>query len=339
MIGFLFIFLVSPTSFSEETLGQFSIDNIFISTGIDFIDSHKGNFDLQDSSMSFLWTKEKSLSGIVRLGSQSLMNPPAIFKSQVLDELGTYEAYVQYEGVIYGRLRMGLIPIEFSIEGRTQEYQMDLPRSLLFSQRIIGLRDYGLSYFIENQGFYTQLAVHNGEAGENLDGRVYYTASWGWSDQHRMDIGISGHTGVSQPESTLLQSSNLGGVDLSLKAQWKMWGPYLHWTPDNWDLLIEYMQGELEQKQNPQADQFRSGHLDLSYTLSGKFKFMARYDHFDSRFKVKEDYQRELSLSLVFLGRHGNSRLILLATKVTDSSHTLGDRYSLTWKITPKVLP
>ena len=271
------------------------------------------------------------------MGLSKANESPGIFQSTVSDEWGIYEAYAQYRGS-YGRLRAGLIPIEYGVEGRLQEYQLDFSRSLIFSQRIVGLRDYGLSYFIENQRFYTRLAVHNGEAGQNLDGKVYYTAAWGWSNQHHIDIGVSGHTGEAKPESTLLQSSSFAGVDLSLKSRWRMGGPYLHWYPNNWDFLIEYMQGSLDQKKNSKVGPFGSGHVDLSYTMDRSVKLMARYDHLDPHFKVKGDRLEEISLGVAFLGKYNNSRLTLLITKVMEEGiNTTHDRYILTWKVTPKV--
>ena len=116
-----------------------------------------------------------------------------------------------------------------------------------------------------------------------------------------------------------------------------MGGPYLRWHPGHWDFLVEYMQGSLDQKRNPKAGKFRSGHVDLSYAFGGKIKLMTRYDHLDPHLKVTGDRLDEISLGVVFLGKYGNSRLTLLATKVLEEGvNIINDRYSLTWKITPK---
>ena len=335
LFPFLLTGAISLADEVGENLGRLSIDNVVLAAEFELTDSQRGSFDVRESTISFLWEKEDKLSAVFRLGGRKLINPPRIFKKIVIDELGLYEAYAQHKGV-YGRWRMGLIPIEFGVDGKVQEDQLDFSRSLIFSQRVIGLRDYGLSYFVRHQNFYTRMAVHNGESDENFDGRVYYTASWGWSQKH-LDIGISGHTGQAKPESTLLQESNLGGVDLSLASLWKMGGTYIHWNSYRWDLRLEYLKGALDQKKNPGASEFLSGHADLSYKMGSRTKLMFRYDHLDPNTKVKGDFLKEISLGLVLFGRHNNSRLIFLVTKALEEDVNIpNDRYSLTWKVTPR---
>ncbi len=326
-------------SLGEENLGKISIDNILVEAQLHFPEGALGGFYFDKSSISILWEKSPWLSSRVRFGSKKLINPPQIFQETTINDIGFYEAYGQYEG-IYGRIRMGLIPLDFGVNGRTQEYQIDFPRRLIFSRRIIGLRDLGLSYFIEHQGFYTKLAIHNGESGQNLDGDFYCTASWGWH-YNNIELGLSGHAGTTQPHSTLLQSSHLAGVDLSLKSRWQVFNPYFLWyKKDHFQFLAEYTYGSLDQEFNPQADSFQSWYMDFNYILHRKFKLMTRYDYLNPSLKVKRDQRHATSLGLVFLGRHSNSRWIFVTTVISrnQQKHISEAQYTFTWKLTPKIL-
>ena len=131
---------------NEENLGDISIDNIVIATEFEFIDSQRGNFDIGESLVSFLWQKEAKLSGIIQLGSQRLINTPKIFQDIVMDELGIYEAYAQYHGA-YGKLRVGLIPIEFGVEGRTQGASIRFLKESYFFTKNCGVEGLWIELF------------------------------------------------------------------------------------------------------------------------------------------------------------------------------------------------
>ena len=168
---------------AEGDLGTVFVDDIFISTNLSNLSSTDTiGFSIDQSSISLNWQKGKDLSGLMRLGPLSLINPPEIFQLEPLVGWGPYEVYIQYDHSLYGRVRGGLIPLGFGLGGRNLESSLLLPRNQIFSKRVVALRDYGLSYFLESSmGLYTQLMIHNGDSNnDNLDGELYYTANWGW---------------------------------------------------------------------------------------------------------------------------------------------------------------
>ena len=87
------------------------------------------------------------------------------------------------------------------MEGGLKESERFFYRGLVFSNKLVGLRDFGIAYSIKHSNFYTRLMVHNGEAkAENPDGRVFYSANWGWQSR-KFEFGISAQTGEVKPES------------------------------------------------------------------------------------------------------------------------------------------
>src|SRR5262249_6269441 len=143
--------------------------------------------------------------------------------------LGFYEAYGQFSGS-YGQFRAGLIPTGFGINGRKTLGELDLPRPMFLAQRWVTLRDYGMSYEIDNRHYFTTLAIHNGEVTENNeDQETWYTGSWGWRDEDRFQIVFSGQTGGTNAASTGSSHSTLGMFDPTKSAHWRMGVAGLHW--------------------------------------------------------------------------------------------------------------
>ena len=331
---------LSQTFASDDDSSEVFIDDIFVSTNLQFLPEDSViNFSLDQSSFSMLWGVGWGLSGVLRLGSLGLINTQEIFQEELSKEWGSYEAYLQYNHGSLGRIRMGLIPLEFGLEGGVLESQLLLPRSQIFSKRVVALRDYGLSYFIETQyGLYTRLIVHNGESAKNRDGELYYSAAWGWSSDF-MDMGLSGYTGLTRPNSTLDLESYLGGVDLTMNAKWKVGSAYFRWdSGSNLAFSLEYLMGKVEQKDNPNASEFAMGNVSLEYRLTDRTALLTRYDKMDPNKSLHGDQQTEISLGLVFWGKSKNARLSIVAVRVLEQSIDLvNDRYGLTWSFSPRI--
>ncbi|MCB0385757.1 MAG: outer membrane beta-barrel protein, partial [Bdellovibrionales bacterium] len=294
-------------------------------------------FNLRESLLGFRWSLDHSLGAKIALGSLSLLNVPIHFDAAPSDELGIVEAYGEYTAP-YGAFRFGLIPLEYGVEGKTREGDLQLPRSLMYSHRVIGLRDYGMRFLTEHKGYYTRMTVHNGEGGENLDGRVWFTASWGWTDHEKVDFGFSGRTGTTKPASTSLSGDTLAGVDPNLEAKWRMGTTYIHWAPHRWTVTLSGTWGEVEQDKK-KGKKFLTGYFDLGYDLTPNFGVLGRFDYFDPNDKAKKDGQREISLAWVWRSREGNSRLYFIGTKVEEEGPKVNnDEFRLIWQLTPQSL-
>src|SRR5690606_34021741 len=133
--------------------------------------------------------KDRKLSAYIAVGSTLSRNLPAYYAVVPHEELGFYEAYGEYVGV-NGQLRMGLIPLNFGYDGILDQSERIFKRALPYSERILGLRDLGLSYFTSHNGYYTEIVGHNGEIDNQQDGRLWTTGRWGWSNDRNFRAQI-----------------------------------------------------------------------------------------------------------------------------------------------------
>ncbi|MCB0357775.1 MAG: hypothetical protein KDD40_12235, partial [Bdellovibrionales bacterium] len=114
--------------FAAEKLGTMAVDEVLLRPSFKVAEGQDAEFNIGESSFSLSWFKTQDLGGVIRIGPESLINPMLHFQDDVSDRIAIVEAFAQVKGV-YGRLRMGLIPIEFGIEGSWLESEMTFSRS------------------------------------------------------------------------------------------------------------------------------------------------------------------------------------------------------------------
>ncbi len=326
---------------AAEKLGKFDIDDITLRPRMYVQEEQNSGFGLGESSIGFYWKKDETLSTHWRIGPRFLLNTPAFFgdADTSAKDVATLEAYGEWAGV-YGKLRLGLLPVDFGIEGRKKESELLFPRSFIFEERWVNLRDVGINYEIENNGYYTELTIHNGEGLDNPDQRVFVTSRWGWTDFENLDVGFSAHTGTTKPESTSLAKTHLAAFDKDEKSLLRILDLYGDWHPHGWKLAFEVQAGELEQQE--EKTPFKMGYIDLGHRQSDFFSFTFRYEHYDPNYHADDDLKKRISLAFEFSDRLGNSSLILLARKNLEESSELhrelhNDELMLIWRILPTV--
>ena len=328
----IFITLFGLSVFAQEKLGVLSVEEVLLRPYFLLQEPQSGEFFLGDSSVAFGWKKSHTLGAIFRIGSQTLLNSSARFSDTVDDRLGVIEAFGQVTGDD-GRLRVGLVPLEYGVEGGWLESELTLHRSLFFQRRVIALRDFGLSYQVGHQGFYSQMAVDNCKSGGNTYGRMFLTANWGWSNYRNLNLGVAAQTGTTKPESTSTSNDTFAGVDPTQEAKWRLANLFFHWYPNNWQVLLEVHLGELEQ--NKVATKLSGGHFDLGYRLNPYSQLLLRYDHFDPNEKSYGDLEREVSLGFGVSDKHNTNSLYVIATKAIEQGQEVNnDQLRLIWRLT-----
>lgn len=330
----LFLFL-STTVFAEDRLGKLELDEIILRPELRFIEPFEGEFALEYATVGVLWTLDGNFSARLRWGPLAQVNTPVIYSPDASPESwGVYEAFGQFQGT-YGRLRAGLIPLDFGLEGKLQENRLDFPRAMPFRLGIVGLRDLGLSYYVGHNGYYTQMTVHNGEGGANKDGRMWYGANWGWENSRNIHVGLSGQTGSTEKESTQTSTAELAGFDPQREAHWRQGMFFVHWYPRRWDFRLGVFAGEREQDEK--VERYQGAHSDLIYAMSPQWKLMTRYDYFDPDTREKNDRSQEISLGIGIDMGSGTSTLHIIGTKVLEEDKEVAnDRLLLSWLIVPK---
>lgn len=332
---FLVVFCLLFTQISsaqKESLGEFAIKEIFVDARFSVDEPYQGQFSVDQSLLSFSWFLDPGFSAVMTLGDFALINRPGFYKASSLSGLGLIESYVQWKGV-YGYLRAGMLPISFGAEGMLRESQIYLQRSLFTQAKITPLRDMGFEYFVKSSGFFTSLAIHNGEGFEELDHRMFFTGNWGWTNDRNTTVGISGQTGTTKPDSTSGASFDFGGANLTKKVKWRTMSVFAHWTPNNWHVLMDYYLGET--KQNKIVTPYRSAHFDLSYEFNS-YMWHFRRDFIDPNTSLSDDRKDSTTVGFTINSLYKNSSLSLFAVFNDEEGPSKNDnRYYLTWKLNP----
>lgn len=333
LTALLFCYPYASRAELREDIGVLKIHDILLRPNFFIGEGGRGSFSIGESSFALRWELEDKFAGVVRIGPRTLINPSARYSNTVQDDVLLVEAFAELNHP-YGQFRFGRIPLEFGYEGRQWERQLVFPRSLLFKRRVVMLRDVGGSYQIAHNDWFTALAVHNGEGDSDQDGRLWYTARWGYQTE-RLEIGFAGQTGSTKPSTTSLSSDTLAGVDPTKEAHWRMGGLFGAIHNKGFDWTLEYYMGE--RVQEDVIGKFAAGHSDMSIEVDRFFSVHVRYDHFDPNLKISNDLQREVSLGLMLSNKTHSSNLLLVGTKVLEETagQIPNDELRLIWTLSP----
>ncbi len=331
--SFAMLLAWGSASHAREALGEVKVDNLVVRPQFHLVEPAKGDFKIGESLFSVRWLMDEKTSAVFTIGSKSLLGTSVHYTNVENEDLGFVEAYGEYK-FDYGTFRAGLQPVEYSLEGKIPEADLNMPRTLIFQKRWVPLRDVGLSYEISNDGYFTHIMVHNGESGPNLDGRPWVTAIWGWEGL-RLRMGLAGQTGSTKPESTSSSADTLAGVDPSFEAQWRQGGPFIQWTPPNWQMRLEVDLGELVQEEK--IRKYSSGSFTVTHELNSFF-WGLRYDQVDPNQSRDNDRISEVSLALGLVSARRTSRLFLVGAKVFEEGAQIpNDELRLIWHLTPQL--
>jgi hypothetical protein len=319
----------------REDIGELKIHDLLLRPYAMLKEPQRGSFSIGESSFALRWELQDKFSGVVRIGPRTLINPVARYQEDVPDDVTLVEAFAEYEDA-YGRFRFGRLPVEFGYEGRLWERALIFPRSLLFQRRVMMLRDVGFSYEIEHNNFYTGFVIHNGESDNDIDGRAWYTARWGYRKED-FEIGLSGQTGSTKPAATETSKDTLAGVDPLKEAKWRIMGAHWWVSRGKTEWALEAYMGEREQQQDDAVEigRYNAGHADFGYIFAKTFSAHVRYDHLDKNPKITTELERHVSLALVFSNKSKSSNLILVGTKVLEKGDIANDEYRIIWNLSP----
>jgi len=318
----------------REDIGVLKIHDLLLRPNFFHGEGGKGSFSMGESSFALRWELEQKFAGVIRLGPRTLVNASARYNSLVNDDIVPVEAFAELNHA-YGRFRLGRLPVEFGYEGQQWERALIFPRSMLFKERIMMLRDVGASYEIRHNNYYTALAIHNGESDADQDGKMWYTGRWGYANE-KFEVGFAGQTGATEFAQTTGSGDSLAGVDVTKDAKWRMGGIFGALHKKTWEWVLEFYMGEREQEEPLGRGKFSVGHSDISVDLTRNYSVHIRYDHFDPNLKVHGDLQREISLALVLSNKTHSSNLMLIGTKVLEEKHQVGnDELRLVWSLSP----
>lgn len=328
--------LVSVDVKAQESLGSLAVSGLFLEPSFVYAEPSKGAFNAGRSYLGVSWTREPNLAAVLKVGSRSLIGRPSRYGGAPADELALIEGYAQLDTVI-GRFRAGLVPISFALEGGDTEERLRLPRSLLFEQRLVNLRDYGASYHISHEGLFSDFTVHNGEGGPDLDNRAWFTFRAGYQNARALKVGLSGSTGATTPGSTnpggTITPTPVAGYDVTQSAKIRLVNFFGEATWERVTFVVEATAGDVQQDSG--TNKLRAGHVDAEWNASDKFSYLARYDYLDPSTGPSdriEDYMAGIALKSLY----ENSILYLFASRQKfEANPNDTHRFLLIWRMTP----
>jgi hypothetical protein len=329
----------------NEKLGVLSISDLFIEPSFTYAEPKRGAFDVGNSFLAATWTRDSVLSATLKVGSTQLLGVPSRYGSTAsAGDLAMIEAFAQADSYL-GRVRAGLIPIPFGLEGGDTEERLRFPRSLLFRNRMINLRDQGVSYHISVSGFFSDWAIHNGEGGADKDGEMWFTARGGWAGARFFRAGFSASAGRTNPDSTnpghLAPSAAMvdqTGLDLTKESRIRIANGFIDWEIQRVRLELEATGADTEQTQGTGivTHKFRTAHADLEYATDDTLSLLTRYDSFEPSTDTGTGKVDEASLGVAFRSRFENSVLYIFGTKEMHQDQPQGThRVQVIWRMTP----
>ena len=333
ILFFFQLLSLGSVSFGQEPLGRIGISDLTLRPQGYYREGRQGEFELGESSVGLNWSMDEQLSSAVRFGAHGLRAKPHMYQiTQKDNELDLLEAYGQYEGIL-GRVRLGLIPLGVGREGQLADSELIFPRSAVFSEGLLGLRDFGLNYFITHNRFFTSWTVHNGESDSNEDNRTWYSARWGY-DFRKLRLEMFGQTGSTTPLSTTGSLMTVARFDPSKESKWRTGGVYADWIPGRFRTSIEFITGDVEQEKA--SHRFATGHFDLGHSWKEGLGLFFRYNPFDPDVERDNDTLHNLSIAVVKANLSMTSKVILVGTKtLEEGTQIANDEIRLIWTVTP----
>ena len=327
--------LFSRQARADETVGTFSVDSVVLRPTYFSQEEQGGQFSLGDSEIGVLWRKNRHWSAHFDLGDTAYRNLPIYYNNGVNEtQFGLVDGYAEYDG-IYGRVRAGLIPIDFGYEGVLD----DAHRYFLYSQsianRLVALRDEGVSFYTEHNGYFTELTVHNGSVDQSNGGDPWVTGDWGWSDSRTIRTMLSLQTGLVPAGLTTNDTAiDVANFQPGVTARVRNGAAFVEYTPLYWDVVAEIGGGEIVQ--NNKTGRYDYDLLQTIHDFSRNLAVGARYDYYDSDMGISGQAQTEFTALLMLKSDDASSNLIIEGTKhIYETNQIHDDQLRVEWLLTP----
>jgi len=331
------VFVASRGARADENLGRLELSGLFLEPSYRHEESRAGRFSAGTSYAELRWTLDSAISASVKFGSRELIGQPARFGPVAgATSLAVIEAYGQAEANL-GRVRFGMIPVPFGLEGGDVEKSLFFPRSLIFQERYLALRDNGVSYHVSSAGFFSDWTIHNGEGGADLDRELWFTTRLGWRSGKGFTAGLSGSTGRTSPASTNpagTASSAEAWLDVNQASRLRIVNFFVSWLLKPMRLDVEGVGGEAVQGDS--VIKTRALHADFIWFMGSAVNALLRYEILDPRNDLGNDQLAEYSAGLAWHSRYDNSVLQILGTKRVQQDVPVDEhRVTVMWRITP----
>ena len=333
----LTLVLLGGRAHSDDKLGEFSLSSYFLEPYVYYAERRSGSVHPGPSYVEFTWAQNNGLSAVFRVGTSRLIGKPIRYGPELPDtneKIQFVEAYGQADTSL-GRIRTGIVPIPFGLEGGDSEMRLRFPRSLLFSRGMIGLRDHGFAYHIANEGFFSDWAIHNGEGGPDLDNQIWFTARWGYQAGQYL-VGFAAQTGRTSPASTNVggtASSSIAGLDVTRPSKVRVVDLFARLGDRRFGVELEAVAGDTIQGDD--VTKMRALRADVDWQFYDEYALLARYDMLRGNGYLSGKDVAEFSLGVAWRNKYETSVVTLLAKKTVDQAVPNSVSGLLSWRLTP----
>jgi hypothetical protein len=214
----LYFFWVGSLTISFPTYAWQPESTFMLQPRLRLESSREGGFDLSYSSFRQSW-KNLNQTVTVGLGTKDLVDPGLIF-SPFGDSLLALSDFYWAQQMSWGIFRVGYQPNPFSLEGGGVEGQPFSHLSYSMRNRWFGLRQLGVSFHLESDGFFTNFMLANGEGPIERDNLQWVVGQWGYRSDTEWQVGLGGMTGATNPASTQSSLDDLWNVAEEARHRW-----------------------------------------------------------------------------------------------------------------------
>jgi hypothetical protein len=332
----LFLFLgKSAVAATPQSLGELEVSRLLLEPSFFVMEPKTSSFEMTKALIGFSWRNDNRWSAHIALGSTNMIGVPKRFGT-TNDEFSLLEGYGQWDSGL-GTWRVGMLPIDFGLQGGSNEEFLWFPRGLIYQKGYLGIRDFGLSYLIHEGLYFSHLVVHNGEGGTDRDGRAWFTGKWGVNPRN-LEFGVSAQAGQTTPQSTNVSGNTSQDSLFSAAAnhRLRLAGLFIN----NKQEALNY-QGEvyLAEVLTDGADttQFSGWNVDLKYRQNSWLQYLIRYEELRTYPSTGREKYIQALIGFVFGNWNQTSNLFMYFIKNFEEPTAVNnDRFQLSWRWTPR---
>ena len=340
VVGRIFIFLLifnfgqNLWAAETERLGRFEISEFSLSPRLRLQEPGTGGFELSESWIGFEWTRDEDVRGVLKLGSSDLSAPAIWYTPQVRPSFGVSEAWMEGRS-LYGDVRAGLLVVPQGFEGISPEWDSVLPETRARRKSWFVKRDFGLQFRWQRPHWDTSITVHNGESGDNLDGKYWVSGHWRYKDSD--GNGALATAGVGQTKSIATSGSNAAlpenGFVFDPNADAKIRQTSLAIFRENKRNLFLIEAGKGEILQNEETNSFFWGHCDLVWNWGGDASLLARYEQDQPNQKDSSTIVKSSGLGFSLSSHDNLQSLTVFANHIEEKPEVPSDELWMIFRI------
>lgn len=335
LVSFLFLLSASATSAQEmDRLGRFEISEFALSPRLRAQEPGQGGFELSQSWIGFEWTRDEMVRGVLKLGSSDLSQPVIWNSPETRPSFGVSEAWMEGRSQ-YGDMRAGLLAVPQGFEGLAPDWASVLPETRARRKSWFIKRDFGLQLWWRTRGWETSIAVHNGESGENKDGKYWASAHWQFKNSSGYGALMTASSGQTKPESTGASvASNAENKFVFVKnenAKLRQGSVAIFRDLRRSLFLLEVGKGEI--LQNEEKNSFVWGHMDIVWNMGGDLSLLFRYEQNQPNQKDADTVVKIPGLGLSYSSSDNLQSLTAFYSRLHETPEVPSDEFWLIFRI------